>query len=71
MNDTWLLEHDAHMDAILKNMNIEIFHIPVADEFREVEGTDAVVRLCADRPPLSALMAAASPTGRGFSGVHY
>ncbi len=62
---------DTVREAILKNMDIEIIRIPAADVLRDVEGTaDAIVRLCADRPPPSALRAATSPNGGGFSGVH-
>ena len=65
-------ERDGVRDAILKNMNIEIIRIPAADVLRNVEGTaDAIVRLCANRPPPSALWAATSPHGGGFSGVHH
>jgi very-short-patch-repair endonuclease len=62
---------DRRRDAALKAMGIDIVRIPAADVLRDVVGTaDAIVRLCADRPPPSALRAATSPSGGGFTGVH-
>ncbi|MBA4748760.1 MAG: DUF559 domain-containing protein [Sphingopyxis sp.] len=62
---------DARRDAILAEKGIEIIRIPAADVLRDVEAAaGAIVRLCADRPPPSALRAATSPRGGGFSGAH-
>lgn len=61
---------DARRDAMLRNMDIEVVRITAADVLRDVEGVaDSIVRLCADRPPPSALRAATSPNGGGFSGA--
>lgn len=63
-------ERDIRRDAILQAMRIEVVRIPAADVLRDVEATaDAIVRLCADRPPPSALRAATSPSGGGFFGA--
>jgi very-short-patch-repair endonuclease len=62
---------DVRRDALIKSMGISIIRIAAADVLRDVEGTaDAIVRRCADSPPPSALRAATSPKGGGFSGAH-
>jgi very-short-patch-repair endonuclease len=65
-------ERDARRDAKLRALGVEVIRIPAADVLLDVEGAaDAIVRLCADRPPPSAAGAAAtSPRGGGFSGAH-
>lgn len=61
---------DVRRDAVLKKMGIDIVRIPASEILRDVVGAaDAIVRLCADRPPPSALRAATSPNGGGFTGV--
>jgi very-short-patch-repair endonuclease len=61
---------DTRRDAKLREMGVEVVRIPAADVLRNVEeSAEAIVRLCADRPPPSALRAATSPSGGGFSGA--
>jgi very-short-patch-repair endonuclease len=63
-------ERDAMRDAKLRSAGIEIVRISAFDVMRDVEAAaDGIVRLCADRPPPSALRAATSPNGGGFFGV--
>ena len=64
-------ERDASRDAKLRALGIEVIRVPAADVLRDVENAaDAIVRLCADRPPPSALRAATSPNGGGFTGAY-
>ena len=61
---------DAARDAALQRLDIEIVRVRAADVLRDVAGVaDAIVRLCADRPPPSALRAATSPKGGGAEGM--
>jgi very-short-patch-repair endonuclease len=61
---------DTRRDAKLREMGVEVVRIPAADVLRNVEeSAEAIVRLCDDRPPPSALRAATSPKGGGFSGA--
>jgi very-short-patch-repair endonuclease len=63
-------ERDALRDAKLRTFGIEVIRLSAADVLRDVEGAaDGIIRLCADRPPPSALRAATSPSGGGFTGV--
>lgn len=64
-------KRDVSRDARLRALGIEVIRISAADVLRDVDGAaDGIVRLCADRPPPSALRAATSPSGGGFSGAH-
>ena len=64
-------ERDASRDAKLRALGIEVIRVPAADVLRDVENAaDAIVRLCTDRPPPSALRAATSPNGGGFTGAY-
>lgn len=61
---------DAHRDSRLREMGVEVVRIAAADVLRDVgESAEAIVRLCADGPPPSALRAATSPRGGGFTGA--
>jgi very-short-patch-repair endonuclease len=62
---------DARRDAWLSSEGIEVVRIPAAEVLRDVDSTaEAIVKLCIDRPPPSALRAATSPTGGGFQLDH-
>ncbi|WP_374543570.1 endonuclease domain-containing protein [Sphingorhabdus sp.] len=64
-------KRDVSRDTRLRALGIEVIRISAADVLRDVDGAaDGIVRLCADRPPPSALRAATSPSGGGFSGAH-
>ena len=61
------VKHDAARSLRLQPIGVEIVRIPAGDVLHDVEGTaDAIIRLCADKPPPSALRAATSPNGGGL-----
>ncbi len=61
---------DVRRDAELRSQGIEVVRIAAAEVLRDADGTaEAIVKLCLDRPPPSALRAATSPKGGGFSGA--
>ncbi len=60
-------QRDIRRDAKLGKLGIEVIRIPAADVLRDVDGVaEAIVKLCHDRPPPSALRAATSPSGGVF-----
>ena len=62
---------DVRRDAAINKMGIKIVRIAASEVLRDVDATaDAIVRLCADTPPPSALRAATSPRGGGFGKAH-
>ncbi len=61
---------DEKRDARLRSWGIEVVRIAAAEVLRDADGTaHAIVKLCLDRPPPSALRAATSPSGGGFIGA--
>jgi very-short-patch-repair endonuclease len=62
--------HDAKRDLALKHMGIDVVRISAADVLKDALAVaDLIVRLCAHRPPPSALRAATSPRGGGNTGA--
>jgi very-short-patch-repair endonuclease len=63
-------EFDARRDAALTLAGVQVVRIAAAEVLRDVDAVaNMIVRYCLDRPPPSALRAATSPDGGGFSGV--
>ena len=61
---------DEQRDARLRSSGIETVRIPAAAVLGDADGiAEAIVKLCLDRPPPSALRAATSPNGGGFIGA--
>ena len=61
---------DEKRDTRLRSYGIEVVRIAAAEVLRDADGTaQAIVKLCLDRPPPSALRAATSPMGGGFFGA--
>ena len=68
LGDRW--ESDERRDAFLLSQNIEVVRFPAVEVLKDVDAVSgAIVSLCAAMPPPSALWAATSPTGGGFSGA--
>ena len=63
-------EFDTERDFALKELGYDVVRIPAAEVLKAPDAiADSIVRLCLDRPPPSAVRAATSPTGGGFSEV--
>ncbi len=63
-------EFDLQRDLELKTLGYKIVRIAASDVLRDPEAVaESMVSYCLDRPPPSALRAATSPKGGGFSGV--
>jgi very-short-patch-repair endonuclease len=61
---------DLRRDAFLRSLGYQIVRILASDVLRDpAEVADAIVKLCLDIPPPSALRAATSPRGGDSSGV--